>query len=80
MLEDLKKLEDKEVVIITTGSQGEPMSVLSRIATDEHKHIKAKKGDTVVLSAKMIPGNERSIGKIINHLFRRGANVIYEKV
>ncbi len=56
------------------------MSVLSRIATDEHKHIKAKKGDTVVLSAKMIPGNERSIGKIINHLFRRGANVIYEKV
>jgi len=79
-LEDLKKLEDKEVVIITTGSQGEPMSVLSRIATDEHKHIKAKHGDTVILSAKMIPGNERSIGRIINHLFRRGANVIYEKV
>lgn len=79
-LEDLKKLEDREVVIITTGSQGEPMSVLSRIATDEHKHIKAKDGDTVILSAKMIPGNERSIGKIINHLFRRGANVIYEKV
>jgi len=79
-LEDLKKLEDKEVVIITTGSQGEPMSVLSRIATDEHKHIKAKPGDTVILSAKMIPGNERSIGRIINHLFRRGANVIYEKV
>ena len=56
------------------------MSVLSRIATDEHKHIKIKDGDTVILSAKMIPGNERSIGKIINHLFRRGANVIYEKV
>ncbi|MDI6744280.1 MAG: ribonuclease J [Thermodesulfovibrionales bacterium] len=79
-LEDLKKLEDKEVVIITTGSQGEPMSVLSRIATDEHKNIKAKHGDTVILSAKMIPGNERSIGRIINHLFKRGANVIYEKV
>ncbi len=79
-LEDLKKLQDSEVVIITTGSQGEPMSVLSRIATDEHKHIKIKDGDTVILSAKMIPGNERSIGKIINHLFRRGANVIYEKV
>jgi ribonuclease J len=79
-LEDLKNLKDREVVIITTGSQGEPMSVLSRIATDEHKFIKAKEGDTVILSAKMIPGNERSIGKIINHLFRRGANVIYEKV
>ncbi|TAL24263.1 MAG: ribonuclease J, partial [Nitrospirae bacterium] len=79
-LEDLKNLEDREVVIITTGSQGEPMSVLSRIATDEHKHIKAKDGDTVILSAKMIPGNERSIGRIINHLFKRGANVIYEKV
>ncbi len=79
-LEDLRNLQDHEVVIITTGSQGEPMSVLSRIAIDEHKHIKIKDGDTVILSAKMIPGNERSIGKIINHLFRRGANVIYEKV
>jgi len=79
-LEDLKKLEDHEVVIITTGSQGEPMSVLSRIAIDEHKQIKIREGDTVILSAKMIPGNERAIGKIINHLFRRGANVIYEKV
>jgi ribonuclease J len=79
-LEDLTKLPDHEVVIITTGSQGEPMSVLSRIATDEHKQIKIRDGDTVILSAKMIPGNERSIGKIINHLFRRGANVIYEKV
>ncbi len=79
-LEDLRNLQDHEVVVITTGSQGEPMSVLSRIATDEHKHIKIRDGDTVILSAKMIPGNERSIGKIINHLFRRGANVIYEKV
>ncbi|HYA26361.1 MAG TPA: ribonuclease J [Thermodesulfovibrionales bacterium] len=79
-LEDLNKLRDDEVVIITTGSQGEPMSVLSRIATGEHKTIEIKDGDTVILSAKIIPGNERSIGKIINHLFRRGANVIYEKV
>ncbi|MDA8326831.1 MAG: ribonuclease J [Nitrospiraceae bacterium] len=79
-LEDLKGLEDDKVAIITTGSQGEPMSVLSRIATGEHKQIKIKEGDTVILSAKMIPGNERSIGRIVNHLFRRGANVIYEKV
>ncbi len=79
-LEDLNKLRDEEVVIITTGSQGEPMSVLSRIAIGEHKSIEIKNGDTVILSAKIIPGNERSIGKIINHLFRRGANVIYEKV
>ncbi len=79
-LEDIDKLKDEEIVILTTGSQGEPMSVLSRIATDEHKYIKIKEGDTVILSAKMIPGNERSIGKIVNHLFRRGANVIYEKV
>lgn len=79
-LEDLKSLRDDEVVLITTGSQGEPMSVLSRIATDGHKTIKIKQGDTVIISAKVIPGNENSIGKIINHLFRRGADVIYEKV
>lgn len=79
-LDDLKTLKDRETVIITTGSQGEPMSVLSRIATDEHKDIKIREGDTVILSARMIPGNERSIGRIINHLFRRGANVFYEKV
>ncbi|MHB8880880.1 MAG: ribonuclease J [Thermodesulfovibrionales bacterium] len=78
-LEDLRRLEDHQVVLITTGSQGEPMSVLSRIATDEHKQIKVKEGDVIILSAKMIPGNERSIGRIINHLFRRGADVIYEK-
>jgi len=79
-LDALKSLQDNEVVIVTTGSQGEPMSVLSRIATDEHKQIKIKQDDIVILSAKVIPGNEHSIGRIINHLFRRGANVIYEKV
>lgn len=79
-LENLKDINDHEAVIITTGSQGEPMSVLSRIATGEHKYIKIKNGDTVILSSKAIPGNERSIGKIINHLMKRGADVKYEKV
>lgn len=79
-LDSLRNLKDEEVVIVTTGSQGEPMSVLSRIALDEHKTIKIKEGDIVILSAKMIPGNENSIGRIINHLFRRGANVFHEKV
>ena len=79
-IEHLKYIPDDRAVIITTGSQGEPMSVLSRIATDEHKHIKIKEGDTVILSAKIIPGNERPIGKIINHLMMRGADVKYEKV
>ncbi|MBA4348594.1 MAG: ribonuclease J [Thermodesulfovibrio sp.] len=79
-IEHMKDIPDDRVVIITTGSQGEPLSVLSRIATDEHKHIKIKEGDTVIISAKIIPGNERSIGKIINHLMMRGADVKYEKV
>lgn len=79
-LEDLKKIQDNEIVIIVTGSQGEPMSVMSRIAMNEHPHIKIKDGDIVILSARIIPGNERAIGRIINHLMRRGADVKYEKV
>lgn len=79
-LGDIGNLRDDEIVLITTGSQGEPMSVLSRIATDEHKKIKIRENDTVIISAKWIPGNERAIGRIINHFFRRGADVIYEKV
>lgn len=78
--DNINNYPDHRVVIITTGSQGEPMSVLSRIATNEHKVLKIREGDTVILSAKVIPGNERPIGKIINHLMRRGADVIYEKV
>lgn len=78
--DNINEYPDNRVVIITTGSQGEPMSVLSRIATNEHKTLRIKEGDTVILSAKVIPGNERSIGRIINHLMRRGADVIYEKV
>ncbi|MBF0473111.1 MAG: ribonuclease J [Nitrospirae bacterium] len=79
-LEKLNSIPPDKVVIITTGSQGEPMSVLTRIAIGEHKQINIVKDDIVIVSAKMIPGNERAIGKIINHLCKRGADVIYEKV
>jgi ribonuclease J len=71
--------QDK-IVFLTTGSQGEPLSVLHRVALDNHKSIKIAPGDTVVLSARFIPGNERTISNLINHLYRRGAEVHYEKV
>ncbi|MFQ5456518.1 MAG: ribonuclease J [Nitrospirota bacterium] len=76
----LDSLRDNEIVIITTGSQGEPMSSLFRLAMNEHKNIKIKKGDLVIISARVIPGNERAIGRLINHLFKRGAKVVYELV
>jgi ribonuclease J len=79
-LEDIDAYPEEEVMILTTGSQGEPMSALARMSTGIHKQIKVKPGDTVVLSSKFIPGNEKAIAKIINNLFRRGANVIYEKI
>jgi len=79
-IEDLAALPDDQVVLVTTGSQGEPMSSLARMAMDDHKQIKVLEGDTVILSSRFIPGNERAIGRVINHLFRRGANVFYEQV
>jgi ribonuclease J len=79
-IDALKTLPDDQVVLITTGSQGEPMSALTLMAANEHKHFQIRKGDTIVLSSKMIPGNERAITRIINHLFKHGAEVFYEKV
>ena len=68
------------LTFLTTGSQGEPLSVLHRVALDDHKTIKVTSGDTVILSSKFIPGNEKTISNLINHLYRRGAEVHYEKV
>lgn len=76
----MSSLPDNQVVLITTGSQGEPMSALTRMAYDGHKHIQIKKGDTVILSSRFIPGNERAITRIINNLYRKGARVIYETI
>ncbi|MBW1920548.1 MAG: ribonuclease J [Deltaproteobacteria bacterium] len=76
----IESLPDKEIVIITTGSQGEPMSSLTRMAQSRHKNIKIRKGDTIILSSRFIPGNEKAITAIINSLYRMGADVVYEKV
>ena len=76
----VKNFADDEILIITTGSQGEPMSALARMSRGMHKQIKIKEGDRVILSSKFIPGNEKAIAHIINNLYRRGADVIYEKI
>jgi len=78
-LRDMRNLPPEEVLIITTGSQGEPLSALMRIALGDHKQIELEAGDTVVLSSKFIPGNEKAISDLINNLYRRGAEVFYEK-
>ncbi len=79
-IQDLQYLPDSQVLMLTTGSQGEPMSALSRMAFNDHKRLKIKEGDTIILSSKFIPGNERSIQNIINNLCRNGADVIHEQV
>jgi len=79
-IKQLSKCREDGVVIITTGSQGEPMSALVRMASGMHKHIKVKKGDKVILSSKNIPGNEKAIASMINRLYRRGADVVYSKI
>ncbi|MDX4039845.1 ribonuclease J [Aliarcobacter skirrowii] len=75
---EVGKYNDNEVMIVTTGSQGESMSALYRMAIHEHRHIKIKPEDQIILSAKAIPGNEGSVSEIINHLLKAGANVAYQ--
>ena len=74
------KRDPKSVTLLTTGSQGEPMSALTRIAMDAHSQVKLAAGDTVILSSRVIPGNERTIARLIDHLHRRGAEVYYEAI
>ena len=79
-IDELSHYPDDEIIMVTTGSQGEPMSALARMAAGTHKQIKIHDEDTVILSSKFIPGNEKAIGKIINNLYRQGADVVYEKI
>ena len=77
-VDDIDRYDDDELVIITTGSQGEPMSGLARMAFAEHKKLEVKESDTVIISATPIPGNEKSVSRVINQLVRTGADVVYE--
>jgi ribonuclease J len=75
--QDIMSAAPNKVCVVVSGTQGEPMSALSRLAVDNHKNASIRDGDTVVLSARIIPGNEKSIYRMINHIARRGADVIY---
>ncbi len=75
---EVGKYPDNKVLIVTTGSQGETMSALYRMATDEHRHIKIKPTDQIIISAKAIPGNEASVSRVLNYLLKAGASVAYQ--
>ncbi len=75
--QDLMQANPAKVVAVVSGTQGEPMSSLSRVAVDNHKHLSVEPGDTVVLSSRIIPGNEKAIYRMMNHLARRGADIVY---
>ena len=79
-IDQLRKMPRDKVVLVTTGSQGEPTSALVRIANKDHRHVHIVKGDTVVLSATAVPGNEALINRTVDALFRQGAQVLYDKV
>jgi ribonuclease J len=78
-LSDTKTMADDEIVFLVTGSQGEPRAALSQMATQSYKGLTIEEGDTVVLSARIIPGNERTISRLIGYIYKRGANIIEEK-
>ncbi len=75
--QDVGQAPPERVVVVASGTQGEPMSAMSRIAVDRHKHVSVERGDTVVLSARIIPGNEKAIYRMVDHFARRGAEVVY---
>jgi ribonuclease J len=75
--QDAMELPANKVALLISGTQGEPMSALSRVAVDNHKHVSVEKGDTVVLSSRIIPGNEKAIFRMIDHMARRGCDVMY---
>jgi ribonuclease J len=75
--QDLMEVQPSKLVLVVSGSQGEPMSALSRIAVNDHKHFSIERGDTVVLSSRIIPGNEKAIFRMLNHFSKRGADVVY---
>ena len=75
--QDVMETKSSKVTVLISGTQGEPMSALSRVAVDNHKHLKITPGDTVVLSSRIIPGNEKTIFRMIDHLSKRGADVMY---
>jgi ribonuclease J len=77
---DVPAYPSQDILCLATGSQGEPQAALSRIAIDDHRFVKVAEDDTVVISARAIPGNEKAIGRVINHLARRGADVIHEGI
>ena len=77
---EVKSFPAQDVVCICTGSQGEPQAALPRIAIDDHRHVRLDPDDVVVFSAREIPGNEKAIGRVMNHIARRGAEVVYEGI
>lgn len=79
-VEDVNKFEPEQIVIICTGSQGEPTSALTRIANEDHRSVHIQTGDTVILSATPVPGNEKMVHRTINNLFRQGAEVFYQGI